>query len=350
MLKRPQSLTVVLLVAVSVGTPIFSLHAAEAQTKKQPTLTLLERTSKPLLKADRPWEDFCIGFCQVLRVNDQWHMWYYSSDHTYKQDDDGFFCYARSKNGVDWQKPSLGMTEYNGNKDNNILARGHCLCSVFFDEKAPTLQRFKTLAIRMVKGQWWIYGGTSPDGLHWKWIEKPLLAKNADTANVCIRDGNTYRLYVRMWSGAHIYSGYRVIGYTESPTFGSFPDPKPILAPDKSDPVDFHLYNPATTKLRDDLYLMLPSGFFTKTGKVMVCAAFSRDGKHFERLDRKPLLELGKGFDKTGMYVGPGAIPGDKPGAFWFYYSGTAVPHDENLPNKVHFDGGIGRFLVELKD
>jgi len=33
-------------------------------------------------------------------------------------------CYATSRDGFDWEKPALGLVEYEGNKDNNILWRG----------------------------------------------------------------------------------------------------------------------------------------------------------------------------------------------------------------------------------
>ena len=94
---------------------------------------------------------------------------------------------------------------------------------------------------------------------------------------------------------------------------------------------------------------MLPSGFFTKDGSVLAYAAFSRDGKQFQRLGRTPLLGLGKAFDSKGMYVAPGAIPGKTPGTYWFYYFGTSVPHDANKPTKVRCDGGIGRFLLRVE-
>ena len=59
-------------------------------------------------------------------------------------------------------------------------------------------------------------------------------------------------------------------------------------------------------------------------------------------------LDLGKGFDSAGIYVAAGVIPGDRPGTYWFYYSGYKTGHDKNLPGKVKFDGGYGRFLVEV--
>ena len=39
---------------------------------------------------------------------------------------------------------------------------------------------------------------------------------------------------------------------------------------------------------------------------------------------QSPVLDVGKGFDSMGIYVGPGAVP--VPGhadQFWFYYFGT---------------------------
>ena len=104
-------------------------------------------------------------------------------------------------------------------------------------------------------------------------IDEPLLKKNSDTATICIHDGDIYRLYVRMWSGGD-FQGCRMVGYTESATFGRFPDPVEILRADKDDRSDMQFYNSATAKLKDNLYLMFPSGFFTKDGTVLVYAAY----------------------------------------------------------------------------
>jgi hypothetical protein len=325
------------------------LMAQPAYGDRLPALRVRERTAEPLLKADRPWEDFCLAYCQVLRVGGKWHLWYCSHDHNFRSDADSYFCYARSRDGVQWEKPALGLVEYRGNKDNNILQVGYNVGSVFVDERADPKQRFRAVAIRPVKGEWWIYGGASADGLHWKWSQEPLLKQNSDTANVCIRDGDLYRLYVREWT-IPPYGGRRVVSYTESRTFGAFPKPTRILEPDREDPEDLHFYSSAATKLNDRLYLMLPSGFTTGDGKVRIHAAISNNGKDFRRLGRKPILDVGKGFDSKGLYVAPGAIAGDRPGTYWFYYLGCTVPHDDNVPAKVKSDGGIGRFLLEVAE
>jgi hypothetical protein len=325
--------------------------AATTEAGGAPVLTVLDRTAEPLLKPDRPWEGMSLGYCTVLRIGQQWHMWYSSCDRNYRDDRDSYLCYARSDDGLHWTKPDLGIYSYKGSKANNVLCFGTHGITVFLDEQTPADERFKAVGVRMdqARGTWCIYGAVSSDGIHWRWRKEPLLPKNSDTANVCFHDGGVYRLYVRMWTGPGTYGGYRIVGYTESATFGAFSAPKVILKPDKQDPVDFHLYNSAAMKLRDDMYLMLPSGFFTKSGKVLVYAAFSRDGKCFQRLGRTPLLDVGKGFDKMGIYVGAGAIPAEKPGTYWVYYLGTALSHDVK-PADSRFDGGIGRFLLKVAE
>ena len=82
-------------------------------------------------------------------------------------------CYAVSRDGVNWEKPKLGLVEYNGSKENNIvdILGGECsLCvtPILHDPDDPDpSRRFKT-AFESDK-----YGGGdmavaySPDGLHW---------------------------------------------------------------------------------------------------------------------------------------------------------------------------------------
>lgn len=312
------------------------------------------RTAEPLLRADQPHEDFCIGYCAVLRDGERWRMWYDAYDHTYHDDTDGFLCYAESDDGEHWRKPALGLVEHAGSRANNILLDGRDIGgahggSVFIDPGAPAGERFKLVFVSWREGGWWVFGAASADGIHWRQAGEPLLRHNSDTQTVCFRDGDRYRLYVRMWSDG-LFQGKRLVGYSESRVFGDFPPPRPILAPDEADPPDLHFYTSAAAKARAGLYVMFPSAFYAGEDRVVPHLAVSADGQTFSRPDRAPFLPLGDGFDSAGIYVAPGLIPAGRPDAWWVYYAGTHIGHDQNRPGQVSFAGGIGRFLLTAHD
>lgn len=346
-----------MIVAISLTLCAVSAQAAKQGVKETiqspPQFRIEQRSTEPLLVSDRPYEDFQIAYTNVIRDGGVWHMWYEAYDHNYKTDADGYLCYARSADGVKWEKPRLGLVAYGGNRENNIViagppqggVTGH---TVFLDAMAPAAERFKLVYSKWVNEEWQVYGGTSPDGIHWTLAGKPLLARNSDTQTVCFRDGDFYRLYLRLWSKG-LFKGQRMVGYAESKTFGDFPDPVMVLAPDEEDPADLNLYNSAATRLSDSVYVMFPSVYYAKTGIVVPHMAVSADGRSWERVSREPKLPLGSGFDSKSIYVGPGAVPGDKRGTWWMYYAGYATGHDDKFPSLVQHLGGIGRFLVVLE-
>jgi hypothetical protein len=223
---------------------------------------------------------------------------------------------------------------------------------VFLDPKAPEAERFKCVYGLDVESSWCMFGGTSPDGIHWTAKPGLLLRRNTDTDNVCFFDESAglYRFYIRMWTGTD-FTSKRVVGYLESKTFTGPLNPdarRVVLAPDDKDAKDLHFYNNAAAKVGDSLYVMFPSGYTKGDDQVRVHAALSRDGVKWQRVGREPVLDLGKTFDKCGLYVAAAPVPTGKPNEWWFYYTGTDVPHDQTLPGKVHFGGGIGRFKVRF--
>ena len=104
----------------AVAAPAASLP--EEHIIKAPiTFHIEQRTTTPLLVSDRPYEDFRVNYMNVIRDGKDWHMWYEAYDHNYTNDSDGYLCYAHSNDGVKWEKPNLGLVEYGGNRDNNIV-------------------------------------------------------------------------------------------------------------------------------------------------------------------------------------------------------------------------------------
>jgi hypothetical protein len=317
-----------------------------------PRIEINDRTAEPLLKAEKPWESFAIGFCRVIRVGPVWHMWYIAFDSRYRTDADYNVCYARSADGVHWERPNLGIVQYNGSKDNNIISQDDFGSGVFLDTQAPPAERFKCVFGQNVENSWCMFGAVSPDGIHWTRRPGLLLRRHTDTDNVCFFDdaAGLYRFYIRMWTGTDP-NARRVVGYMQSPTFTGPLDPatrRVILAQDADDPADLHFYNSAASKLSDSLYVMFPSGYTRGDDLVRPHLALSRDGTTWQRPTRRPVLQLGKTFDRCCLYVAPAPVPAEQPGEFWFYYTGSDAPHDQVIPGKLEFSGGIGRFRVRI--
>jgi hypothetical protein len=328
------------------------LFAGTSTSEHTPVFHIRERMDEPVLRAEKPWENYCIGGGTVIREGDRWRMWYGAFDKTYMRDDDQCCCYAESSDGVHWTKPDLGLVEYRGDKHNNILISGsqvggYCLSGVFLEEGKGPDERYKMTWHRFLpQHAWWVYGGASSDGIHWTLDPKPVYAYNSDTTTPCIPDNGKYRLYTRMWQGGE-FKGARAVGYTESDHFGDFPESTEILSADAQDPEGMQFYSNAATKLKDGLYVMLPAAFYTKNQTVRSHLAWSRDGAHFTRYGREPVVDLGKIFGTMGVYVMPRAVPGAAPNTWWFYYTGTNVGHDSK-PEDVKYDGGVGRFLLVM--
>jgi hypothetical protein len=282
-------------------------------------------------------------------------MWYGAYDRDHKRDDDSRMCYAESPDGIHWTKPELNLVAFRGSKKNNILISGPLIggfafSSVFVDWKAPRQERYKlifSLCNQQERTQWWVYGGVSGDGIHWRLLPEPLSMKNSDTQIACIPEKNGYRLYTRIWRGG--WTGVRTVGYTESPTFGDFPTPREIFSHDAQDPAGLQFYSPGTSKLSDRLYVLVPAGFHTREQIVNAYLAWSRDGTNFTRVGHEPVVDVGPGFDSRSIYPSPGAIAGKKKGTWWIYYLGDNVKHDAPFKPTNYF-GGIGRFLLEVKD
>ena len=322
-----------------------------------PTFRVVDRSDEPLLMADKPWEEFFMGWVQVIREEGRWRLWYMTADHTYKSDNDGFLCYAESQDGVTWVKPELGLVEHRGSRKNNILlvagneggVQGH---DIVLDPEAPPAERYKLVVIGLSpnKEHYWIRGLVSADGLKFTPLPEPIFRFNSDTQNTLLRTKDGWRMYVRMWD-PHLWSGERVVGLTESKDFANFPAPRIIFRRDKQDSEELQFYNPAVTQLDERLFVMLPSAFMTKQNIVEPHLAWSRDGERFERVGRQPFLPLRPGkFDAKSIYVGPGAVPGPRPGTWWFFYTGIVNGHDNPGKEKREYQGAMGRFLLEVRD
>jgi len=153
-------------------------------------------------------------------------------------------CYAVSKDGIHWDKPELGLVEFDGNKKNNIVMRGKEMKGVFYgphgagvfkDTHEPDpAKRYKMIlrARRMAVSY-------SADGLRWcEPIQCPEINAAGDTHNNVFWDpyNKRYMGYVRTWredeDDARTRArgdGERVVGFTQSIDFESWTPARNVL-------------------------------------------------------------------------------------------------------------------------
>lgn len=139
--------------------------------------TAERRLNKPirrevLLTMDQPWEGRYTTMFSVIFAEGKWRMYY----NTVLSSAEKFVCYAESTDGLHWERPALGMIDFRGSKENNIILdieavrqfdfNGFDNLSVFYDENpdCPADEKYKMIC-------WWMGHASlialfSADGIH----------------------------------------------------------------------------------------------------------------------------------------------------------------------------------------
>jgi hypothetical protein len=128
----------------------------------------------PLGKDDEPDSGHVAYYGTVIRVGDEYWMWYLGQGHD--ADSDAWFqrvCFATSKDGYHWHKLNLNLVDYQGNKNNNLVDLGQgsfhvATCIVFYEpDESDANRRFK-MAFTSRKYQGLFGVAYSADGLAWQ--------------------------------------------------------------------------------------------------------------------------------------------------------------------------------------
>jgi len=314
----------------------------------------------PLIVVDRPWEKWVVRVNRVLPEEDgsglrMYYGCWSEPPEGAKKGWGSFHCYAVSKDGLKWEKPSLGLYEWKGSRDNNILPNspGHVMYTPWDKDPAKRYQG--------VGGGGGYHAYSSPDGLHWKRESTEPIVSGGDTSHF-YWDPHTkrFRGTVKGGAGAKVSDHVgglrrRTVGFCESADLLKFPPLRMVMAPDdiddlwcKPDTVQRTHFYACHILPYETMYVGLvqiyraaePEGYFH--GPLWLELVSSRDGVHWLRAEpdtairniyslqdtsRPPLLNVGKfrEFD-DGMVIAPMPILVDD--ELWLYYSGYDDLHD----------------------
>ncbi|MCA9098673.1 MAG: hypothetical protein KDA36_09810, partial [Planctomycetaceae bacterium] len=322
--------------------------------------TAVKHASNPLLKPERPWEIPAVLLSGTViydpaRTADRFRIWYlcytpkHNPDFTGVKKKDGNIAYAVSSDGLNWQRPSLGIHEFEGSRDNNIVITGpYGFPGVLFDPRDPDPNRRYKAHARTSKGHTAYF---SPDGIHWSEPHRMEL-DGYDRSSVHwdpIRE-NWFASTKNWFRNKPEDTPWRGRGYQSGQDFLHFDGKAKFLAatPPDSDELVYAL----EPFYYESLYLGIweryrhePAGFLDPQ------LAVSRNGLHWERPTPDPLIPLSPlptdfvhkktpGSPETGVDPFAPGVPWDYGNTninilgplrvndeLWLYYSGRSSDH-----------------------
>ena len=276
-----------------------------------------------VLRTDEPWGGNASGYQSVFRDSDLYRMYYRGGHYKHsgepaqaREPHPWVLCYAESDDGLKWRKPTLGILEFDGSTENNIVVTPELVAEIggcpahtatFMDANpdCPPDEKYKIIIVGSKPHG--LYVLKSADGLRFSPMSpEPIQRKGAfDSQNLAFWDPvrGEYREYHRGFRG-----GVRDIMTAVSKDILHFPEPQWIKYPDAPEQALYtnqiqpyyrapHIFMGFPKRYNDrgwsDPMIDLPglderlarAKGHRRYGTTVTDAAFmtSRDGLHFKR-------------------------------------------------------------------
>jgi hypothetical protein len=295
--------------------------------------------------SEHPWESLLSAYHVVLRDGNTWRLYYLCSEARGESGGPWQYCaLAESSDGIAWSKPRLGVVDFRGSKQNNLVYGGPLTeLAPFLDanpdakasERYKAVGRLGNLGTGNERG---LVPLASPDGLRWRPMrDEPVLTEGPfDSHNLPFWDTRlgTYVVYTRgkAGTGGSFKGGVRWIRRATSPDFIRWTRLEPI---DTGEVPAEHLYTNACTvyERAPGTYLMFPSRFVpdrtpdnpvaraATPGVNDIVLMSSRDGIRFDRSFKEAFIRPGQDvlqWRERGTYVGQGIVQ-TSPGVLSLY-------------------------------
>jgi len=257
-------------------------------------------------------------------------------------------AYAESKDGIHWKRPKLGLLDWNGGKQNNVVWRGITgkrasgPCLLELPEKDRRGYRY-VMSYRTAgagRGNSGIRLVGSQDGIHWDKKSDTLIAElHSDTLNSLVFDPSRKR-YLMYCRAKHIYRTFkgpirdtgasRRVAVMISDTLWTRwkSQPRNILIPDELDSAKRFNFFYGMPVHRHAGVFWGAVWTFRMNDLIVPELAFSRNGVRFERLPTRPvMIPLGKKGAWDDAMIFPAARWVEVGDEWWFYYAGWDGPH-----------------------
>ncbi len=309
----------------------------------------------PLSEMDLPWEtNYNMYFATVVYEEEKYRAWYSCVPKDYYDAKTGalqkghgqVLCYAESRDGFHWEKPSLDLYPYQGTPTNIVYGRELCPYgfqsgSVFVDDHGPKGERYKLffLGIKEYDGEYekirrrfaerfkdsfhpkslsvqngktvakCMFFAVSADGIRWKTEEEPSLMLPSDTLNTCRYDplSQSYIAYVRVWK-----NGRRVVSRVQSDDYHCFSQkPVVVLEPDLSWPLSLDVYTNSRVNYPDSNEVMMFPGVYDRfEDRRKVFFAVSEDDHSWSWAAEPCIRDCGRadGWDAGDLNPGTGMV------------------------------------------
>jgi len=311
----------------------------------------------PVLRPEHPWERWCpAAYGTVLHWRGKFRMWY----TCWTRDAKPRTAYAESADGVAWEKPRLGVCEFDGNKENNIVLQATTperyiddltVIDDAGDAEWPLKAFFWEAATHdWTRKDWGVYLARSKDGIHWDRLPRPVLPQWIDRFNaVSTRLAGKYVVYGRT---ADLQRGMarngRSVWRTESVDLVHWSKPKLVLERDAEDPVNMEYYS-ASVFPYEGLVLAGLERMHMSPDRLDTELVWSHDGGWtWRRAPKRPAFlspSLGeRRWDDTWTSL-PTNAPIRHQNRLWFYYSGRSGAHAAQVPSN---HGAIGLALLRI--
>lgn len=185
----------------------------------------------------KPWEGN-IGYPALVEHDGGFRLYYSGRPRKVADESpDQVTCLMESSDGIHWQRPQIGLFDYKGSKDNNIVWRGKASHNFtpFIDKNPAAAEdaRFKAVGYHPDGGALGAYA--SADGILWRmFTERPIVTVGAmDSQNVAFWDSHAgvYREYHRCCRGGmpgDEFSGHRDVMTSVSEDFIHWSEPRHI--------------------------------------------------------------------------------------------------------------------------